>query len=149
MPFSGLLLSVTQGSSPSVRGATCSGCQWGRAPAPVGSRHALCPGSEGTLGGAGRAACNQTRAVAAGQWEVLFNHKLWAWRTSLSNLLTSPFAFVQPVGEGWRKNAFGCWLIYCYITYCTIFRYDRSQSSGALKMPLKSFCQNFNWGHLS
>lgn len=43
----GLLLSVMQGSSPSVRGATCFGCQWGIAPAPVGSRCAAHPGSQG------------------------------------------------------------------------------------------------------
>jgi len=72
MPFSGLLLSVTQGTSLSVRGVSCSGCQWGR---PEGSHHASCPGSEGTFGGAGRAACDQTRAAAAGWWEARFNHK--------------------------------------------------------------------------
>lgn len=38
------------------------------------------------------------------------------------------------------ENAFGHWPIYCYITYSiTSFQYDRSQSSAALKMPLKFF----------
>ena len=86
-----------------VRVAACAGCQWGRAPAPVGSCHAPCPGSEGTLGGAGRAACDQARAVAAGWWEALLNHNLWVRRSSLSNILTSPFVFIEPVRKGWRK----------------------------------------------
>lgn len=66
----------------------------------------LVQSSEGALGGAGkagRAACDHTGEVAAGQWEAVLSQSLWAQRTSLSNLLTSPFAFIQPVKKGWRK----------------------------------------------
>lgn len=54
---------------------------------------------------------------------------------------SAPLFSYSQLGKG-GENAFGHWLIYCYITYSiTFFQYDRSQSSAALKMPLK-FCVN-------
>lgn len=138
MPFLGLLLchtgliSVSKRrhllwllvgkSSSTSQQLPCSLCQF-RGDPWWGWQHCLWPGQGNCCGVVGDTL--QSQAVSMKNITLSSSHQ--------------PLCFHIASQERMEKNAFRPWLMYCSITYCTIFQYNRSQSSAAFKMPLKSF----------